>query len=271
VPADDSFRIERYLDRVGLSAQPDIDLAGLSELVRAQHRSVAFENLSPITGTGVALDHQSIWDKIVVAGRGGYCFELNYLLGMALDNVGLGYTPVLARVMMGNEVGGPKTHLLFIVSIDGSEYLVDVGFGGPGLLEPMPLVVETPVEQGEAVFRLIEPEAGDYILQRSTHKGWFNVFTFNREVIQPVDVIVANHFTSTWVSSPFKNQLMCAYHGADGLMSFRENSLVTTGSDLSPIESVPIEGAGHLERILVETFGLKVDADLVRQVWEQVK
>ncbi len=271
MPENDPFRIERYLDRVDLSARPAADLAGLSELVRAQHRTVAFENLSPITGTAVALDHQSIWDKIIVEGRGGYCFELNYLLGMALDHIGFEYTPVLARVMMGNEAGGPKTHLLFIVSIDGSEHLADVGFGGPGLLEPMPFVVDAAVEQGEAVFRLVEPEAGDYILQRTTPKGWFNVFTFNRENVQPADVMVANHFTSTWANSPFKNQLMCALNGSEGLMSFRENSLVTTAPDLSTIESVPIEDADHLEGVLVETFGLKVDTSLVQQVWERVR
>ena len=267
----DPCKSDRYLDRMGLSARPVADLTGLSELVRAQHRAVAFENLSSITGTAVALDRQSIWDKIVIVGRGGYCFELNYLLGMALDHTGFKYTPVLARVMMGNEAGGPKTHLLFIVSIDGSEHLADVGFGGPGLLEPMPFVIDAVVEQGEAVFRLIEPAAGDFILQRSTPKGWFNVFTFNRENVQPVDVTVANHFTSTWENSPFRNQLMCALNGPEGLMSFRENSLVTTAPDLSPIGSVPIEGADHLESILVETFGLKVDTSLVQQVWERVK
>ena len=208
---------------------------------------------------------------MVVERRGGYCFELNYLLGLAMERLGLSYRPMLARVMMGAPIGGPKSHLLFSVRIDGLEFLADVGFGGPGLLEPMRFEADAVAEQDGAKFRLVEPEPSEYILQRATPDGWFNVFAFNREKVLPVDVQVANYFTSNMPQSPFRNRLMCALQTPEGLLSFRDNNLVTMAPDLVPLSSLPLGSAADLERTLTEDFRLNVSTDLVLQVWEQVK
>jgi N-hydroxyarylamine O-acetyltransferase len=270
MPETDNFEIDTYLARIGLAGRPTPTLSGLRDLVRAQQRTIVFENLDPIVGAPVLLDSESLWRKMVVQKRGGYCFELNYLLGLAMERLGLSYTPLLARVMMGAPVGGPKSHLLFSVAIDGAEYLADAGFGGPGLLEPMRLESEVVVEQDGAKFRLVEPEREEYILQRSTPNGWFNVFTFNREKVLPVDVEVANYFTSTMPKSPFRNRLICALQTPEGLVTTRDNDLVTLAPDLVPISASPLKDAAGLERALAETFQLEVSAEMVRQVWQRV-
>ena len=270
MPETDTFQLGTYLARVRLAERPAATLEGLRDLVRAQHRAIAFENLDPLVGAPVLLDPESLWRKMVVERRGGYCYELNYLLGLAMDRLGLTYRPMLARVMMGAPVGGPKSHLLYSVRIDGLEYLADVGFGGPGLLEPMRLEADSVVEQDEAKFRLVEPEPHEYILQRATPDGGFNVLTFNREKVLPVDVQVANYFTSTMPQSPFRNRLMCALQTSEGLLSFRDNNLVTLAPNLVPLSSLPLGSAAELERTLTGEFRLNVSTELVLQVWERV-
>lgn len=264
------FELDVYLERIELTERPAATSDGLRDLIRAQMRSIAFENLDPLIGMPVSLDLESLWRKLVVEKRGGYCFELNYLLASAMEYLGIDFTPMLARVMMGAPVGGPKSHLLFSVRIDGAELLADAGFGGPGLLAPMPFKIDTVVEQDGAQLKLIETEPNEYVLQRSTPDGWFNVFTFNREKVFSVDVEVANYFTSTMPRSPFRSQLMCAFQAPDGLISFRENSLVTLAPNMVPVSTVPLRDAADLERVLVKDFKLTVSSDIVRQAWEKV-
>lgn len=262
--------MDAYLARIGLAEKPAVTLNGLRELVRAQQRSIAFENLDPLLGESVFLDPESLWQKMIVKKRGGYCFELNYLLAQAMDQFGFNYTPVLARVMMGKPEGGPKSHLLFLVRIDNEEFVTDAGFGGPGLIEPMELKLDNVEEQDGVRFKLVEPVSGEYILQRETPDGWFNIFTFNREKVLPVDVEVANYFTSTMPKSPFRNQLMCAFQTPDGLISFQKNSLVTMAPDMTIVNTMVIKNADELKKTLTEKFKILLDFNIAEKIWERV-
>lgn len=83
------------------------------------------------------LSDAAVWEKLIEARRGGYCFELNKLFGHALVALGFDVQPILCRVRMGAPAGGPRTHRAFIVSIGGVDWLADAGFGGPGPAEPL--------------------------------------------------------------------------------------------------------------------------------------
>lgn len=270
-----NFEMDAYLARIGLAEKPAVTLNGLRELVRAQQRSIAFENLDPLLGKSVFLDPESLWQKMIVKKRGGYCFELNYLLAQAMEQLGFNYTSVLARVMMGKPEGGPKSHLLFLVRIGNEEFVTDAGFGGPGLIEPMAFKLDSVTEQDGARFKLVEqlvePVSGEYILQRETPDGWFNIFTFNREKVLPVDVEVANYFTSTMTKSPFRNQLMCAFQINGGLVSFQKNNLVTMAPDMTIVNTMVIKNTDELKKTLAEKFKILLDSNIVEKIWERVK
>ena len=73
--------------------------------------------------------------KLVGSLRGGYCFEQNVLLQMALEEKGYTVVPLLCRVRWGkpDDALGPNTaftHLALKVRLDEGDYLVDVGFAG---------------------------------------------------------------------------------------------------------------------------------------------
>ncbi|EYD76159.1 N-hydroxyarylamine O-acetyltransferase [Rubellimicrobium mesophilum DSM 19309] len=174
------FDLTGYLARIDHDPLP-VSPEGLTALQIAQLRVIPFENSEPLLGRVPDLAPSAIWRKLVVEKRGGYCLELNTLLGQALEVLGYQATPILGRVRMGAASGGPRAHLAHIVTLDGTEWLVDAGFGGPGPEAPLMLGWEAPAEQGCGTYRL-RPDAatGEQVLERQTPDGWFALYGFDR-------------------------------------------------------------------------------------------
>jgi len=78
--------------------------------------------------------------------------EQNRAFSDLLQTLGYDAYTVGARVHMGNENGfGGFAHMAIIVTLDGIEYLTDVGFGGYGLTAPLPIfdgrhIIERPID-----------------------------------------------------------------------------------------------------------------------------
>ncbi len=191
--------LDAYLDRIGLRGRP-----GLAELHRAHAVSIPFENLDPANGTPSSLALDDLEDKLVARRRGGFCFEQNLLLKGALE--ALGYdrvTPILARVRAGGrgEVR-PRTHLLLRVDADGQAWHLDVGFGGDGLIEPIPFGPGPVSEQEGWRYRVVE-DGPELVLQMWDGGGWSDQYGFVPEEAPAVDIETSNWFVSTWPNSPF--------------------------------------------------------------------
>ncbi|MEV7980544.1 arylamine N-acetyltransferase [Streptomyces sp. NPDC086519] len=124
-------QIGAYLHRLG-AARPDRPTAeALRELHLRHLRTVPFENLSIHLGEEIVLEEKRLLDKVVGAGRGGFCYELNGAFSVLLAALGFGVTPLAGRVY-GEEgrLGIPYDHLVLRVrTVDGGEWLADVGFG----------------------------------------------------------------------------------------------------------------------------------------------
>lgn len=127
----DSAQVDAYLSRIGVEypAWPTAD--ALRELQLRHLRTVPFENLSVHLGEEIVLEEKRLLDKVVGARRGGFCYELNGLFGALLAALGYEVTLLAARVYGdGGRLGVPYDHLALLVrSVDGGDWLADVGFG----------------------------------------------------------------------------------------------------------------------------------------------
>ncbi|MFF4882789.1 arylamine N-acetyltransferase [Streptomyces nigra] len=153
----DSVEIDAYLSRLGAErpARPTAD--ALRELHLRHLRTVPFENLSIHLGEEIVLEEKRLVDKVVGAGRGGFCYELNGAFGALLGALGFEVTLLAARVH-GNEgrLGIPYDHMaLEVRTADGGAWLADVGFGAHS---HHPLALGTGEEQVDpaGVFRILE-------------------------------------------------------------------------------------------------------------------
>jgi N-hydroxyarylamine O-acetyltransferase len=135
------MKLQPYLERIGYDREPRADLDTLRALLRAHTCSVPFENLDVQLGRPVTTAVEQAYDKIVMARRGGWCYEQNGLFGWALSAIGFGVTRVAAAVMR-DERGedSAANHLALLVRTRDTEatWLADVGFGG-SLLDPIRL------------------------------------------------------------------------------------------------------------------------------------
>ena len=242
-----------YLRRIGLNSRPDADLAGLRSLHFAHATSIPFENLDIQMGQPIRLDLASLQAKLVRQRRGGYCFEHGTLFLAVLREMGFEAFPCEARVRLGALGVLPRTHMLLLVRLKGSTWLSDVGFGGEGLLHPVPVDGEAHA-QFLNTYR-VRAEGGQQVLQSFHHGAWEDLYAFVPEERFPVDFEVGNHYTSTHPASRFLTTLTAQLPGPEARRILRNRAYTelrgdqAEGRELAPGEVIPM---------LREGFGIEV-------------
>jgi N-hydroxyarylamine O-acetyltransferase len=152
--------VDAYLERIGVSARPTVDLVGLTQLMQAHLSTVPFENIDVFRQTGVSTDVDWSLGKIVTHHRGGWCFENNGSFGWLLKQLGFATTYLGAFVLLPPADTVNMSHLCLRVDLD-RPYLVDVGFGD-SFIQPLPLEPGTSLDDGNEVHTL--EEDGDHIV-----------------------------------------------------------------------------------------------------------
>lgn len=269
-PSPSRFDLDTYLSRVGLDELPPPTAAGLRALVRAQVLGIAFENLDVLAGIPVRLDDISVDNKILGNRRGGYCYELNGLLARVLRIAGFEVRYGLARVTYRRTDPGPLTHQILLVECAGETWLVDVGFGGPGLIEPMCLFPGAMVEQGGTRFRLQAEKDGELQLQREMAGIWSSLYRIARTPALPFDLVMANHFVSTFPHSPFRTRFMCVRPLPQGWWQIDGNELVQMDAHHGVVQRRRLADARELRFAMQETFGIELMDVVAQAAWMRV-
>ncbi|MEV0120330.1 arylamine N-acetyltransferase [Streptomyces sp. NPDC050703] len=257
--------IDAYLARLGHTGGTKPDLDTLRALHRAHVAAIPFENLEMMLGRPVPLDLAALQDKLVRRRRGGYCYEQNLLFAAALERIGFDVTGLGARVRVGASATRAVTHMLLSVRVDGEAWHCDVGFGGEGLLEPMPLREGAEARQGEWRFRLHGERDGVLVLRTWRPDGWSDLYAYTSEPRLPVDYVVMNHYTSTHPMSSFIRRPVVQRAAPEARRRLVGDQLTVTRADGSVAErTVPVS---ELPDVLVREFGIELDsADVARLI-----
>jgi N-hydroxyarylamine O-acetyltransferase len=248
-----SLDLDAYQARIGYSGARAPTPEVLAELHLAHATHIPFENLDIQLGRPIRLDLESLQAKLVRDGRGGYCFEQNTLFAAVLETLGFPVTRLAARVRLVPGRIAPRSHMLLKVDVAGEAWLADVGFGGQGLLQPLPLVANRLSNQHAWSYRLVE-EAGLWILQTLYAGEWQDQYAFTLEPQYPVDFEVANHFTATHPSSPFVQTLTVQLPTPAARYILRNREFTVQRGD--EVSSSTVGSDEDLLRLLAETFGL---------------
>lgn len=265
-----AFDRETYLRRIGLKGHaPATDAGGLSLLQAAQMRAITFENIDPLLGRVPDLEPDAVWHKLIHAGRGGYCFELNGLFAGVLADFGFPFRPIMARVRMGAPTGGPRSHHAFIVSIDGADYLADTGFGGPAPAAPVAVGHDEEQIVAGVGFRIrLDGATREEVLERRAGDGWLSLYGFDRAPVAPPDYAAANFVAARWERSQFPFNLMMTRMTASGRMSLRNRALrMIDGADSEMRE---VASHDELAELLRGPFALTLAEEDVAAVWEKI-
>ena len=247
-----------YLARVAYTAGLEATLGTLQALHLAHATHIPFENLDILLGQPIRLDLESLQNKLVASGRGGYCFEQNTLFAAVLTDLGFDVTLLAARVRFGANRTLPRTHMALRVRIDDTAWLADVGFGAAGLLLPIRFGDPAPVRQFAWTYRLAG-EAGQWVLQAQRDDAWQDLYAFTLEPQLAVDFEVANHYVSTHPQSRFVQTLTVqrVTPQARHTLVDRDYS-IDTGSEVSRRS---LRDDTELLELLAGTFGLSFSAE----------
>lgn len=250
----DNFSLPAYFSRIGFQGDASTDFATLKRMMRCQLFSVPFENLDVQQGKVVSLVPEEIYRKIVERKRGGYCYEVNGIFAMALDALGISYRFVAARPMT-YPVRRPKTHMAIVASIEGRQWLCDLGFGSYGIREPVNMnCLDREIRQDFDMFKLIASPEGEYLLQSFADDDWKNLYEFNLYPQEWVDFEPANYMNSTHPDSIFVQWLMVVLQTPSG-------KDVLTGDRFKSVSEGRTEGwtvrREDLFRLLHEKFSLR--------------
>lgn len=202
--------IPAYLKRIELDIELVNNLQTLNALHEAQAFCIPFENFNVQLKRPIPLDKESLFQKLIVNNRGGYCYELNILFYFLLKKIGFEVTCLIGRPLYGyNNAIRPKTHMVLKVHTEGKDYLCDLGFGGKGLIKPIELVYEKENEQYGDTFQLI-PHTDGYELQSQLNNTWVSLYSFDLEEQSLVDYELANFFNMHSPDSRFTQETICA-------------------------------------------------------------
>lgn len=247
-----------YLQRLGYDAPPPPTLQTLQDLQLRHMCTFAFESLSTLLHLPVPIDLPSVEQKVLLDGRGGYCYELNQLFLELLQELGFDARGITGRVVMGGppDAHTARTHRLSLVTVDGVRYICDVGFGGMVASSPLRLDSEAIQATAHEPYRLTCKQ-GSYTLWAQVGGEWRGLYVFDLLVQADIDYEIGNWYVSTHAGSPFLGQLKVALL-APGKRHTLNNGHYAVHSLEGPSEKRAIASADELLDLLRGTFGLRL-------------
>ena len=258
------MNVDHYLQRIGLAARPPVSLAGLRAVHRAHLLAIPYENLDVQLRRPVTIERPAIYKKIVEQGRGGWCYEMNGLLGWALGELGFNVTRATGSVM--REMFGDSTnanHLVLRVELPEGLYLADVGFGD-GPRDPIPVATGAFRSEG---FEFNMHRVDDPWWRLHSHSlGAAPSFDFNLAPTDESKLAAQCEALQSDPQSHFRLNLFCFRHTEQGVTSLRGRVLrkVTPNG----YEERVLADADDLMQALKTDIG--VDVPEARTLWPAV-
>ena len=250
--------LDAYLARIDYDGPRQPSLDTLVALHVAHVTAVPFENLDILLGLTISLELAALQAKMVSGRRGGYCFEQNTLFQAVLERLGFRVVPLAARVRAGMSGGvRPRTHMLLRVELEEGACLADVGFGGDGLVHPLPFAAGAEAWTAGVGHRL-RREDDLWVLTANVGGEWVDLYAFTLEPQHASDYEMANHYTSTWPGSKFVQTLTAQRARADGRAILRNRDLAVREG--GSVRTEVVRDPDHLLEVLDREFSLSFPA-----------
>jgi N-hydroxyarylamine O-acetyltransferase len=232
------------------------DQHSLVELSRSYLEKRSFNNISILLKQAPqpSLTPLDLYEKIVVKGMGGYCFEHNMLIYYGLKDLGIKSDLKLSRVLYGRDGDFPLSHLCITLSLDGMPYLLDLGFGPYNFPGPIPILNKEITYNNERF--ILTPEKSGLTIRTYRDGKQFDLYQFEDRKIHESDINVSNFYTSNSTDSKFTNDLIISKH-IDGEKIFI-NNLVFTRISEGLREDSTIRTPDQLKQIIGTEFQIQL-------------
>lgn len=148
----------------------------------------------------------------------------------------------------------PKTHMAIVLTLDGVEWLCDLGFGSYGIRAPLSLtLLDTDVQQDFDTFKLSKVNDREYLVQALVDGTWANQHAFDLNPQEWIDFMPANYLNSTHPDAVFVQKMLVILHNQTGRKILFGDMLKTIAN--GHVEKETIHDSERAN-ILANTFGL---------------
>lgn len=211
-------KVENFLARIGLD--PDTPVEFTKEFLGLVQTNcvlnIAYENLDILEGKPILLTPDAMYDKIVLRGRGGYCFELNGLLTHMLREMGFTVTERFARYLRGESEVPMRRHRVCIVSLTDGDYMLDIGVGQVAPRLPLKIEEGLVQEQNGETYKFLRDKNHGWVLWDIHHKAWQEYICFTDDEAIDVDFVQPSFFCEAHPESVFNKEPMIAIKTEEG-------------------------------------------------------
>ncbi len=263
--------LEAYLQRVGYTGPREPSFELLCALCAQQPAHIPYENIDALRGTPPSLDPGAVDRKLLQARRGGYCFEQNLLLQLALEALGFDVTALAARVVWmrpPDAPARPRSHMLLKVALPQGDYIADAGFGGNLMDTPLRLVADEPQPTPHALLRFTQ-ESGFYTAETRLPAGWMPMYRFTLEPHAPADYEPLNWYTATHPTSIFCHNLLMERVTPELRVGLFNDRLVQRRPGVPP-STTRLATLQEFEAVLQQHFGIELAPDTRSSLWAKV-
>lgn len=250
------MNVQEYLRRIGIEELTAPTADNLRRIQQAHLRAVPYENLDILMKKPIRLDAEALYEKIVGQRRGGYCFEVNELLGHLLRGLGYEVTDLFGRFLRG-ESGIPmrRHHVLMVRCIDDEiPYIADVGVGTGSPNLPMRMVEGGQLEDGVITYRLTKRDFFGWVLEDLKKGEWGPVYSFTEEPNAPIDYLTASFWCEHAEESIFNKGAMVSLRTETGRRTIDGDEARIFDGD--HVTVLPLGSWEEKERILKDWFGI---------------
>jgi N-hydroxyarylamine O-acetyltransferase len=223
--------IEFYLKRFHALSFKEVSLQNLGQLQNMHLQHIPFENLDVIRKRPIYLNLKTIYDKIVVHYRGGYCYEVNGLFHALLKELGYDAHLISATVLRPTgKWAKADTHAAILVNLE-QPYLVDVGFGAACPRLPIPLngIEQTDVGAAYSIIR-VNDQQFDLVLETGNEKR--TLYRFNNEQKSLIDFHEGCVFNQVSKDSSFTHHDVVTKATPTGRITLTDKTLTFIENDL---------------------------------------
>ena len=247
--------IEAYLQRINFEGSPTPDIKTLLGLHKAHLISVPFENLNIQRGIPLSLALEDLITKVIVGRRGGFCYELNYLFGSMLIDLGYNTTFLSARVYDGEGIPGDEfDHMNLMVVLD-EPWLLDVGFGGSSFLHPLRLDQTSVQEDPAGYYRIVQNNDSYTLMHSINNEEYTGLYDFKLVPRSIENFYPQCQLKQTDPNSHFVNRKICTMATENGRKSLLNDEFTTRNGFEK--ETIKIENQQMEDEVLEFHFDIK--------------
>jgi N-hydroxyarylamine O-acetyltransferase len=266
------MNVDEYLNRINSANLRENSLQNLFRLQQNHLLNVPFENLDiNFKKNGLETDTEAIYNKIVKNSRGGISFELNQLFAWLLKQLGY-QVDMLSCITYDTQLNIWQpwcTHIVLMVNMFESSYLVDVGFDF-NYRHPLKFELDKIQPDVTGHYNLIkDDECEDTFIVIKCYEedifcesAWSPLYKFNISPIRQQDRLA--ELIENYLANRKNEKITCAIHTTHTILNLNGCTLSETKFSNSAEKSKKHSQLTNSEvnDAIKNIFGIRIDADV---------